>query len=127
MIVDISRTPLHQKSSTDEIRARFDADVERFSNLDTGQVATIDAPIAMELITRAAVKATLSIDRVLDIGCGAGNNTIKLLCEYGHAFECHLNDLSMPMLELAQRRVRKETSAAVHIIQGDFRAPDLTS
>ena len=29
------------KSSTDEITARFDADVERFSNLDTGQSATI--------------------------------------------------------------------------------------
>ena len=43
-------TPLEQKSSIDEIKARFDNDVERFSNLDTGQTATIDAPLAMELI-----------------------------------------------------------------------------
>jgi tRNA (cmo5U34)-methyltransferase len=37
-------TPLEQKSSLDEIKARFDNDVERFSNLDTGQTATINAP-----------------------------------------------------------------------------------
>jgi tRNA (cmo5U34)-methyltransferase len=37
-------SPLEQKSSLDEIKARFDNDVERFSNLDTGQTATINAP-----------------------------------------------------------------------------------
>jgi tRNA (cmo5U34)-methyltransferase len=30
-----------QKSTVEEIRARFDHDVERFSNLETGQAATI--------------------------------------------------------------------------------------
>jgi len=35
------------KSTVDEIRSRFDADVERFSNLTTGQSATIDAPLAI--------------------------------------------------------------------------------
>ena len=54
MTDDPGATPLAAKSTTDEIRARFDADVERFSNLDTGQSATIDAPLAMELITQAA-------------------------------------------------------------------------
>lgn len=54
------------KSTTEEIRERFDADVERFSNLETGQAATIDAPLAMELITEAAIAATPSINRVLD-------------------------------------------------------------
>jgi hypothetical protein len=34
------------KSTVDEIRQRFDADVERFSNLDVGQSATVDAPLA---------------------------------------------------------------------------------
>ena len=38
------------KSTVDEIRQRFDADVERFSNLETGQSATADAPLGMELI-----------------------------------------------------------------------------
>lgn len=45
-------TPLENKSSIDEIRNRFDNDVERFSNLEKGQSATIDAPLAMELITQ---------------------------------------------------------------------------
>jgi tRNA (cmo5U34)-methyltransferase len=47
-------TPLEKKSSTNEIKERFDNDVERFSDLETGQTATIDAPLAMELITQAA-------------------------------------------------------------------------
>ena len=64
------------KSSVDEIRARFDADVERFSNLETGQKATIDAPLAMELITMAAAACNPGAKAVLDIGCGAGNNTL---------------------------------------------------
>ena len=71
--------PLDRKSTLQEIKERFDNDVERFSNLETGQTATIDAPLAMELITRAAVASTKPIRRVLDIGCGAGNNTLKLL------------------------------------------------
>ncbi len=44
-------TPLEQKSSLEEIEKRFDNDVDRFSNLATGQSATVDAPLAMELIT----------------------------------------------------------------------------
>ena len=46
---------MSSKSTLEDIRKRFDNDVERFSNLETGQAATIDAPLAMELITRAAV------------------------------------------------------------------------
>ena len=46
------------KSTVDEIRQRFDADVERFSNLATGQSATVDAPLAMELIAQAAAVTT---------------------------------------------------------------------
>ena len=56
------KTPLSKKSSINEIKARFDADVERFSNLETGQTATIDAPLAMELITEAAIAATPEIN-----------------------------------------------------------------
>ena len=50
-----------------EIRQRFDADVERFSNLETGQSATIDAPLAMELITQAAHASTPEISRILSL------------------------------------------------------------
>jgi len=76
-------TPLEKKSSLEEIEKRFDNDVERFSNLEIGQSAAIDAPLAMELIARAAIKSTPDIRRVLDIGCGAGN---KLICIYNHNY-----------------------------------------
>lgn len=71
-------TPLNKKSTIDEIRERFDKDVERLSNLETGQTATMDAPLAMKLITQAAIVASPKIANVLNIGCGAGSNTIKL-------------------------------------------------
>jgi len=35
------------KSSIEEIKERFDNDVERFSNLDTDQLSTIDAKISI--------------------------------------------------------------------------------
>lgn len=113
-----------KKSSVDEIRQRFDNDVERFSNIEIGQTATVDAPLAMELITQAAFNSTKKIRRVLDIGCGAGNNTIKL-SHYVSPFDCDLVDLSLPMLERAQDRISKINSGNIRIFQGDFRVIDL--
>jgi tRNA (cmo5U34)-methyltransferase len=112
---------LKEKSTNEEIRGRFDSDVERFSNLETGQAATIDAPLAMELITQAAISATPTIKRCLDIGCGAGNNTIKLLREYSGDFDCDLCDLSEPMLLKAEERLAFETSGIIRVFHGDIR------
>ncbi len=117
-------TPLDRKSTLQEIRERFDHDVERFSNLDTGQSATIDAPLAMELITQAALHTTANIRHVLDIGCGAGNNTLKLV-QGGGPFTCDLVDLSRPMLEAARRRIAAENTGRIRLFQGDFRDIDL--
>jgi len=114
-------TTPNPKSTIAEIRQRFDHDVERFSNLDTGQSATIDAPLAMELITRAAVASTPKIRRVLDIGCGAGNNTIKLRECYGGDFEADLLDLSQPMLDRARERLVMVNQGTITTIQADFR------
>jgi tRNA (cmo5U34)-methyltransferase len=116
--------PLKQKSSVSEIKERFDNDVVRFSNLVTGQTATIDAPLAMELITQAAFKSTRSINRVLDIGCGAGNNIIKL-SQYVSPFDCDLVDLCLPMLEKAHERISAVNTGKIRIFQGDFREIDL--
>jgi len=112
---------LNEKSTNEEIRSRFDRDVERFSNLETGQAATIDAPLAMELITQAAISATPTISRCLDVGCGAGNNTIKLLREYSGDFDCDLCDLSEPMLLKAEERISSETSGVIRTFHGDIR------
>lgn len=116
--------PLEHRSSLKEIEERFDKDVDRFSNLETGQSATIDAPLAMELITQAAVNSTRKIRRVLDIGCGAGNNTLKLLNQTS-PFDCDLIDLSLPMLEKARERISDLNSGEVRVFQGDFRTIDL--
>ncbi len=89
------------KSTADEIRQRFDADVERFSNLDTGQSATVDAPLAMALVAQAAAVATPQARHVLDVGCGAGNYTLKLL-ERLPNLDATLIDLSQPMLDRAR-------------------------
>jgi tRNA (cmo5U34)-methyltransferase len=117
-------TPLENKSTLEDIRMRFDNDVDRFSNLETGQAATIDAPLAMELITHAAASCTVNIRKVLDIGCGAGNNTLKLL-QYASPFDCDLIDLSQPMLERAHARIAAVNKGGIRTFQGDFRTVDL--
>lgn len=108
------------KSTVEQIRQRFDNDVERFSNLETGQSATVDAPLVLELIVQAAAAATPNATRVLDVGCGAGNYTLKLLQQLPNC-ACTLIDLSQPMLQRAVERVRPMTSGAIEAIQGDIR------
>jgi len=112
------------KSTVDEIRARFDAEVERFANLQTGQSATVDAPLVLDLVTRTAAAVTPHARRLLDIGCGAGNYTLKLLQALPN-LDVSLVDLSRPMLDRAIERVRPMTGGTVETIQGDVRAIDL--
>jgi tRNA (cmo5U34)-methyltransferase len=112
------------KSTVEEIRQRFDADVERFSNLETGQSATVDSPLAMALIAQAAAVTVPQARHVLDVGCGAGNYTLKLL-ERLPNLDATLIDLSMPMLERASERVRGKTSGKVTAIQSDIREAPL--
>ena len=108
------------KSTVEQIRQRFDNDVERFSNLQTGQSATIDAPLSLELITRAAATTNPQASRVLDVGCGAGNYTLKLLQSLPN-LNATLIDLSRPMLNRAVERVGQATSGNITTIQGDIR------
>lgn len=115
---------LEQKSTTEQIRARFDADVERFSNLETGQSATVDAPLVLELLAQTALALQPVPRRLLDVGCGAGNNTLKILQGYPH-LACDLLDLSAPMLERAYQRVTAATDGEVRTLQGDFRTVEL--
>ncbi len=112
------------KSSAEEIRRRFDADVERFSNLETGQTATMDAALVLDLISAAAKEATPNAHAMLDIGCGAGNFTLKMLQRVPH-LDCTLLDLSAPMLQRAGERVSAATTGTVHTLQGDVREVDL--
>jgi len=116
----MNATPLAAKSSLEEIRSRFDHDVERFSRLETGQQATIDAPLVLELVARNAARHLRPGAAVLDLGCGAGNFTLRLLAE-ARGLECHLCDLSRPMLERAEERIRQGGAASVRTFQSDLR------
>lgn len=108
------------KSTIEEIKERFDNDVERFSNLNTGQVSTIDAKISLELITEAAKRIVPNAKNLLDIGCGAGNYSLMMLSKIPN-LTCTLVDLSRPMLNSALKRVSKQTKNKVEVFQGDLR------
>jgi tRNA (cmo5U34)-methyltransferase len=112
------------KSTVDEIRARFDKDVERFSNLQTGQTATMDAPLALELITEAAASVTPKATRLLDVGCGAGNYSLKLL-QTIPGLQVTLIDLSQPMLDRAQQRIGAAGASSIRALQQDIRDAEL--
>ena len=109
----------NEKATIEEIRSRFDQDVERFSNLETGQQTTIDAPLTMELCTDAAMFINPEAKELLDIGCGAGNYTLKMLTKIPD-LNCTINDLSLPMLERAKERISGQTAGSVNLIQEDM-------
>ena len=112
--------PLHEKSTVEQIRQRFDADVERFSKLETGQQAAMDAPLILDVVARSAACHVRPQGTLLDLGCGAGNFALRVLSQVS-PLDCVLVDLSQPMLERAEQRVRAATSGSVQTIQSDMR------
>ena len=95
------------KSTVDQIRERFDHDVERFSDLNVAQRTAIDSGYCLDLIAESVAAAAVpQATGVLDVGCGAGNWTLKLLKPSCRACACTLTDLSRPMLDRAGQRVR---------------------
>src|SRR5580704_9326212 len=105
MIGSVGKNVL-EKSSVEEIRDRFDRDVERFSNLETGQTAAVDAAIGLDLVARSAAATTPAARAMLDIGCGAGN-------------------FSLNMLARANVRVSSATAGIVSAIQRDIRLVEM--
>ena len=81
-------------------------------------------PLAMDLITEAAVASNLSAKTILDIGCGAGNNSLKLLQKL-NPLDCDLVDLSQPMLDKAVERIEAVNSGRIRPFQGDLRTVEL--
>ncbi|TWT57571.1 ubiquinone/menaquinone biosynthesis methyltransferase [Thalassoglobus neptunius] len=112
---------MRSKSSVEDIRARFDADVERFSNLETGQSATVDAVVSLDLIAQAAAAVNPEAESLLDLGCGAGNFTLRLLDTGVPIRDVTLIDLSQPMLDRAVERIQATSSAQVSTFQTDLR------
>jgi tRNA (cmo5U34)-methyltransferase len=107
------------KSTLSEIQERFDNEVDRFSNLETGQISTIDAALSLELLTQAATAICPEAKQVLDLGCGAGNYSLKLLGLIPN-LDCTLIDLSQPMLDKAKERITAVSEGKITTIQTDF-------
>lgn len=120
----MSKPDNREKSTVEQIRQRFDNDVERFSNLQTGQSSTVDAPLALELITSAAAVTNPNATHFLDVGCGAGNYSVKLLKKLPNR-DVTLIDLSQPMLTRAKERVQAATNGRIHTHQSDIRELEL--
>jgi tRNA (cmo5U34)-methyltransferase len=113
-----------RKSTVDEIRQQFDQEVEVFADLESGQVGVVDSRLAMSLVADAAAATTRQARRVLDVGCGAGNYTLKLL-ERMPNLDVTLVDLSRAMLDRAIQRIRPKTTGSVDAIQVDVRELEL--
>lgn len=112
------------KSSPENLRQNFDQQVERFSNLETGQTTAIDSPLCMELIARSAALLNPDATNIIDLGCGGGNYAVKVAA-FLPDVDCTLIDLSANMLEKAEERVLENISGKVTVIQGDYRDIDL--
>jgi len=112
--------PQQIKSSPEAIRNNFDQQVERFSNIETGQTTAIDSPLCMELVARSAALLNPGAKRVMDLGCGGGNYAVKVTSLLPD-FDCTLIYLSANMLEKAEERVAANISGKVLAIQGDYR------
>jgi tRNA (cmo5U34)-methyltransferase len=78
----------------------------------------------MSLVVEAAAAVTPHARHVLDVGCGAGNYTLKLL-EHLPGLDATLLDLSRPMLDRAAERVGRATAGTVVTLQSDIREVEL--
>ncbi|MGO9482569.1 MAG: class I SAM-dependent methyltransferase [Candidatus Kryptoniota bacterium] len=115
-----------KKMSVEEIRKKFESDdvVRRFSDLETGQVATVDAALNLEIVAESAGRIVPNAKNVLDIGCGAGNYTLKLLSKLPD-LNCTLVDLSAKMLKKSLERIRPKTKGEIVSYQEDIRKINL--
>ena len=112
------------KSSSETIRRNFDQQVDRFSNIETGQTTAIDSPLCMELVSRSAQLLNPGAQNIMDLGCGGGNYAVKVASLLPDV-DCTLVDISANMLERAVERVGEIVSGKVTALHGDYRELDL--
>ncbi len=112
------------KSSPEAIRRNFDQQVERFSNIETGQTTAIDSPLCMELVARSAQLLNPGAKSIMDLGCGGGNYAVKVASLLPD-MDFTLVDISANMLERAVERVSEIISGKVTALHGDYHELDL--
>ena len=112
------------KRNIAEIGRYFNGEVERFSDLARGQSSIKDARLMMDLLAEAASVLVPEARGLLDIGCGAGNQTLNLLRMFPAA-DCTLLDISPAMLARARQRVEAVAKGKVAVLEEDFRTAPL--
>ena len=112
------------KRTVAEIGAYFDGEVERFSDLAKGQASIKDARLMMDLLAETAPVLVPDARRILDLGCGAGNQTLNLLRAFPAA-DCTLLDISPAMLARAHDRVAPVAAGQLTFVEGDLRTAEL--
>ncbi len=114
------------KMTVAEISNRFDKEVEVYSNSKTGQVSTVDSGIALKLIEDMLPLLTPNAKSICDIGCGAGNFTLRVLNAFAE-MDCTIIDISEKMLSTAEARISGAGGKIVQKIQGDIRDVELVA
>lgn len=112
------------KASVDEIRRHFEGASEHLTDEEHGQPAIVDAPIALELVSRAVSATIPDAEHILDVGCGAGNYAVRALRGLSNP-DVTLIDLSEALLEQAAERVGQATAGEVVAKQADIRDIDI--
>ena len=110
----------NKKISIEEISLRFDNDVERFSNLETGQASVMDGALALDIVEKSIFALHPDAHRMCDIGCGAGNFTLRVLRKIPD-IACTLVDVSSAMLQRAQERIVKAGGIIEDVYHGDIK------
>ena len=112
------------KTSIDELERQFDNDVERFSNEQTGQTTTVDSALVLSMIEDSIVRLCPEAKRMCDIGCGAGNFSLRISRKLS-GLRLTLLDLSSVMLERAVTRLKAEKFVVEETIKSDIAQAEL--
>jgi tRNA (cmo5U34)-methyltransferase len=115
---------VNHKSSPQDIGRNFDQQVERFSNIETGQTTAIDSPLCMELVARSAILFNPNAKSIMDLGCGGGNYAVKIASLLPNV-DVTLIDISKNMVEAAHQRLSGCITGKVTAIHGDYRDIDM--
>lgn len=113
-----------EKISIEELERQFDNDVERFSNEQTGQTTTVDAALVLSMVEQSILKHCPDARKMCDIGCGAGNFSLRIARKLPR-MQLTLLDLSSAMLERAKARLSAENFAVEKTIKSDIAQAEL--
>jgi tRNA (cmo5U34)-methyltransferase len=110
----------NHKSTPVEIKKKFDGLVESYSDLEAGQRTAVDSTLIADLIACTVHKLHPGASDILDIGCGAGNYSLRIATCLANA-RFTLLDLSDKMLSRAEERLKPITTGKITSLCSDIR------